>query len=157
MVCRVSDAFIRFGTFQLPASREEGHLVPALADYVIKHHYPHLEGARWLCLCHLPLSSLGVQSLRSELGTYVLLRCKIHVLQCLNPRPCALHPTKCTMICCDDGLLADLVLSRNVLYYLRIACIPQFLDPVRPRSQFGVKHLDGHMGAQAGIASTRRC
>ena len=44
VVCRVSPAFIRFGTFQLPASREETHLVPVLADYVIKHHYPHLEG-----------------------------------------------------------------------------------------------------------------
>lgn len=58
MVCRVSDAFIRFGTFQLPASREEGHLVGKLADYVIKHHYPHLEGVLWLQLCHLPMRVL---------------------------------------------------------------------------------------------------
>ena len=35
---------IRFGTFQLPASRggEEAKLVGLLADYVIKHHYPEL-------------------------------------------------------------------------------------------------------------------
>lgn len=46
VVCRVSPSFIRFGTFQLPASRggSETMLVQALADYVIKHHYPHLKG-----------------------------------------------------------------------------------------------------------------
>ena len=46
MVCRVSASFIRFGTFQLPASREEFHNIPRLADYVIRHHYPQFEGAR---------------------------------------------------------------------------------------------------------------
>ena len=46
VVCRVSQSFVRFGTFQLPASRggEELALVRQLADYVIKHNYPHLEG-----------------------------------------------------------------------------------------------------------------
>ena len=46
-VCsRVSPSFIRFGSFQLPASRGglEVDLVPLLADYVIRHHYPHLQG-----------------------------------------------------------------------------------------------------------------
>ncbi|GAQ87461.1 hypothetical protein KFL_003540140 [Klebsormidium nitens] len=45
VVCRIAPSFVRFGTFQLPASRGEAErpLVKQLADYVIKHHYPHLE------------------------------------------------------------------------------------------------------------------
>jgi uncharacterized protein YdiU (UPF0061 family) len=47
VVCRVSPAFIRFGTFQLPSTRPEDlGLVRQLADYTIRHHYPHLEGNR---------------------------------------------------------------------------------------------------------------
>ncbi|PRW57632.1 seleno O isoform B [Chlorella sorokiniana] len=48
VVCRVAKSFIRFGTFQLPATRgpNEVGLVRIVADYVLKHHYPHLlEGA----------------------------------------------------------------------------------------------------------------
>lgn len=45
VVCRVAPCLIRFGTFQLPASRGENHLVTKIADYLIKHHYPHLEGS----------------------------------------------------------------------------------------------------------------
>lgn len=44
IVCRVARCFIRFGTFQLPASRSEDANVALLADYTIKHHYPHLQG-----------------------------------------------------------------------------------------------------------------
>lgn len=44
IVCRVARSFIRFGTFQLPASRSEDANVALLADYTIKHHYPHLQG-----------------------------------------------------------------------------------------------------------------
>jgi len=46
VVCRVSPSFVRFGTFELPASRggAEQPLVQALLDYVVKHHYPHLKG-----------------------------------------------------------------------------------------------------------------
>jgi uncharacterized protein YdiU (UPF0061 family) len=40
----VARCFIRFGTFQLPASRGEDALVAQLTDYTIKHHYPHLAG-----------------------------------------------------------------------------------------------------------------
>ena len=48
MVCRVARSFVRFGSFQLPASRgsDEAPLVRLLADYVIRHHFPHLLGAR---------------------------------------------------------------------------------------------------------------
>lgn len=44
VVCRVSPSFVRFGTFQLPASRgaEQNYLVKQLADYIIKHHMPQL-------------------------------------------------------------------------------------------------------------------
>ncbi|CAK0779519.1 hypothetical protein CVIRNUC_004792 [Coccomyxa viridis] len=46
VVCRVSPSFVRFGTFQLPAMRggDQLPLVRTLADYVIRHLYPHLEG-----------------------------------------------------------------------------------------------------------------
>ena len=46
VVCRMSQSFVRFGSFQLPVSRgqEQVHLVQKLADYVIGHHYPHLDG-----------------------------------------------------------------------------------------------------------------
>jgi len=46
VVCRVSPSLVRFGTFQLPAWRGgmQTELVPLLADFVIKHHYPHLQG-----------------------------------------------------------------------------------------------------------------
>jgi len=45
-VCRVAPTFVRFGTFQLPASRggDEIKLVKELADWVIKYHFPHVEG-----------------------------------------------------------------------------------------------------------------
>jgi uncharacterized protein YdiU (UPF0061 family) len=50
VVCRVSPAFIRFGTFQLPSTRapDDLRLVGQLADYTIRHHYPHLEGVEVL-------------------------------------------------------------------------------------------------------------
>ena len=51
MVCRVSPSFVRFGSFQLPAMRggDQLPLVRMLADYVIRHHYPHLQGACLPC------------------------------------------------------------------------------------------------------------
>ena len=47
MVCRVARSFVRFGSFQLPASRGSGEapLARLLADHVIRHHFPHLQGA----------------------------------------------------------------------------------------------------------------
>ena len=53
-VCRLAPTFVRFGTFQLPASRggDELKLVKELADWVIKYHFPHLEGS------HLPLQDV---------------------------------------------------------------------------------------------------
>ena len=39
VVCRVARSFIRFGSFQLPASRGDKHLVKALADFTIREFY----------------------------------------------------------------------------------------------------------------------
>lgn len=42
VVCRVSPAFIRFGSFQLLSARKEFENLKKLTDYTIKHHYSHL-------------------------------------------------------------------------------------------------------------------
>jgi uncharacterized protein YdiU (UPF0061 family) len=42
VVCRVAPSFVRFGTFQLPASRGEADLLQALVDFTIRSDYPHL-------------------------------------------------------------------------------------------------------------------
>ncbi|DBA70940.1 TPA: hypothetical protein ACH3X2_011384 [Trebouxia sp. C0005] len=44
VVCRMAHSWVRFGSFQLPAALEENDLVKQLADYVVKHHYSHLQG-----------------------------------------------------------------------------------------------------------------
>ncbi|KAL2487942.1 hypothetical protein Fot_41234 [Forsythia ovata] len=43
IVCRVSQSFLRFGSYQIHASREDLDLVLTLVDYTIRHHFPHLE------------------------------------------------------------------------------------------------------------------
>ncbi|PHT59209.1 UPF0061 protein [Capsicum baccatum] len=45
IVCRVAQSFLRFGSYQLHASRgnEDLEVVRTLADYTIRHHFPHLE------------------------------------------------------------------------------------------------------------------
>lgn len=42
IVCRVAPSFIRFGNFQILAARKEYDLLAQLADYTIRHFYPHL-------------------------------------------------------------------------------------------------------------------
>lgn len=44
VVCRVARSFIRFGTFQLPATRggEDKFLVQKVANYVLKHHFAEI-------------------------------------------------------------------------------------------------------------------
>ena len=42
IVCRVAPTFIRFGHFELFASRGESALLKQLVDFTIKHYYPHL-------------------------------------------------------------------------------------------------------------------
>lgn len=43
-VCtRIAPSFLRFGSFQLPASRQEFELVGQLADFAIEHHFPTIE------------------------------------------------------------------------------------------------------------------
>ncbi|MBA0835977.1 hypothetical protein Goarm_008224, partial [Gossypium armourianum] len=45
LVCRVAESFLRFGSFQIHASKGEEDLgiVSTLADYAIRHHFPHIE------------------------------------------------------------------------------------------------------------------
>lgn len=45
IVCRVAQSFLRFGSYQIHASRgnEDLEIVRTLADYAIKHHFPHIE------------------------------------------------------------------------------------------------------------------
>lgn len=38
---RVSPSFVRFGSFQLPAARGDHALTRALAEHVVRRHYPH--------------------------------------------------------------------------------------------------------------------
>ena len=53
IVCRVAPSFLRFGNFELPASRGETDLLRRLTDFCIRRDYPELEGsgedlyARW--------------------------------------------------------------------------------------------------------------
>ncbi|MEL6981390.1 MAG: YdiU family protein, partial [Actinomycetota bacterium] len=39
VVCRVAPSFIRFGSFQLPASRQDEELLRALADFTVEQHF----------------------------------------------------------------------------------------------------------------------
>lgn len=44
IVCRVAPSFIRFGHFELPASRGEIDLLRQLVDFTIRRDFPHLRG-----------------------------------------------------------------------------------------------------------------
>lgn len=44
VVCRVARSFVRFGSFQLPASRGDFDLVRTLADFVMREYYPECNG-----------------------------------------------------------------------------------------------------------------
>lgn len=44
IVCRVAPSFIRFGSFELFASRKDYANLKLLTDYTIKYHFPHIEG-----------------------------------------------------------------------------------------------------------------
>jgi len=41
IVCRVAPSFIRFGSFEIFASRQDTETLKTLVDYTIKHFYPH--------------------------------------------------------------------------------------------------------------------
>jgi uncharacterized protein YdiU (UPF0061 family) len=43
IVCRVSESFIRFGNFEILASRQDTKNLKLLADYTIKHFYPEIK------------------------------------------------------------------------------------------------------------------
>ncbi|MEO7252457.1 MAG: protein adenylyltransferase SelO, partial [Arenimonas sp.] len=44
VVCRVAPSFIRFGNFELPASRGETALLEQLVDFTIRRDFPELQG-----------------------------------------------------------------------------------------------------------------
>ncbi|TQM10528.1 uncharacterized protein YdiU (UPF0061 family) [Pseudoxanthomonas sp. 3HH-4] len=44
IVCRVAPSFLRFGHYQLPASRGETDLLRTLVDFTIRRDFPHLAG-----------------------------------------------------------------------------------------------------------------
>lgn len=45
VVCRVAQSFLRFGSYQIHATRgkEDLEIVRSLADYTIRHHFSHIE------------------------------------------------------------------------------------------------------------------
>jgi uncharacterized protein YdiU (UPF0061 family) len=43
VVCRVAPSFVRFGSFELPATLGELDLLRQLVDFTIRHHFPTLE------------------------------------------------------------------------------------------------------------------
>ncbi|CAK9137763.1 unnamed protein product, partial [Ilex paraguariensis] len=45
IVCRVAQSFLRFGSYQIHAKRggEGLAIVRTLAEYTIRHHFPHIE------------------------------------------------------------------------------------------------------------------
>ena len=45
IVCRVAPSFLRFGSFELPASRGDRHLLEQLVDFTLARDYPHLTGS----------------------------------------------------------------------------------------------------------------
>jgi uncharacterized protein YdiU (UPF0061 family) len=49
IVCRVAPSFIRFGNFELPASRRDHALLERLVDFTMARDFPHVNGdrARW--------------------------------------------------------------------------------------------------------------
>ena len=46
IVCRTSPSFIRFGNFEIFASRDEDDVLAQLADFTLRHHFPHLLDGR---------------------------------------------------------------------------------------------------------------
>ncbi|MGH8085434.1 MAG: protein adenylyltransferase SelO [Lysobacter sp.] len=44
IVCRVAPSFLRFGNFELPASRGNAALLKQLVDFCIRRDFPHLQG-----------------------------------------------------------------------------------------------------------------
>jgi serine/tyrosine/threonine adenylyltransferase len=42
VVCRVSESFLRFGHFELPAAREDFGLLKQLADFSLRNHFPDI-------------------------------------------------------------------------------------------------------------------
>ncbi len=46
VVCRVSPSFLRFGSFEIFAARQDSKNLKVVADYAIRHHFPELLGSK---------------------------------------------------------------------------------------------------------------
>jgi len=42
IVCRTAESFLRFGSYQILAARQDDETLKTLVDYTIKHHFSHL-------------------------------------------------------------------------------------------------------------------
>ena len=42
IVCRTAESFLRFGSYQILAARQDEETLKTLVDYTIKHHFPYL-------------------------------------------------------------------------------------------------------------------
>ncbi len=62
IVCRVAPSFLRFGSYELPASRGELDLLRALVEHTLARHYPHLG----------PLTSASLVALYEEVAERTL-------------------------------------------------------------------------------------
>ena len=49
VLCRVSPSFIRFGSFEIWAARQDTERLKQLADYLIAQHFPHLKNDEKAC------------------------------------------------------------------------------------------------------------
>ena len=49
VVCRMAPSFLRFGSWQLPASRGDTALLRGLTDYTLRHHFPELAAGTENC------------------------------------------------------------------------------------------------------------
>ncbi|WP_373046906.1 protein adenylyltransferase SelO [Vulgatibacter sp.] len=52
IVCRVAPSFLRFGNFELPASRGELELLRQLADFTLAQYFPAIERGDYVALFH---------------------------------------------------------------------------------------------------------
>ncbi len=46
VVCRVSNSFLRFGHFELPAARNDFDVLKQLVDYALAQHFPDIDGSQ---------------------------------------------------------------------------------------------------------------
>ena len=48
VVCRVAPSMLRFGSLELPFSRNEMDVLKQIVEYVISYHYPEFADLAWV-------------------------------------------------------------------------------------------------------------